>query len=241
MRNQLAQIAAKPLRAIRSGRFPLSPVVARLSPRYGKVMASYRYEEEGRYDEALEAWSGLKGQHSSREGAFHHTLRSARLAHKAEHYGDAVKDFSVLYALSPGDVRVARGLEGAASHAARQAQSTGRWLDACRMWEIYGRVGTKPEKARRNLRECARYVAQSADTPEKTQAAIDAWGLLKLVDPDSREAQQGLEWCHVSLARAAERSGDKAAARKHWNALLELVPGDRRGLDGLERLDLTDA
>ncbi len=174
-------------------------------------MASYRHEEEGRFDEALAAWSELKGLHSSRDGAFNHTLRAARLAHKAELYADAVRDFSVLYALNPGDERVARGLEGAALRAARQQQSAGQWLDGCRMWAVYTRVTSKTDKAKRNLRECARYVAQSADNAEKTVQAIEAWGLLKSIDPDSREAQQGLEWCHVSLARAAER---KTATRR---------------------------
>jgi len=236
MRNEIVQIASRPLRAIRSGRFWLSPVVARLSPRHGMMMDSYRHEEEGRYAEALETWTALKRPVSSKDQAFRHTLRAARLEQKAGHYAEAVASFSMLHALNPGDQRVARGLESASLRAARLAQSEGRWLEACRMWAAFGRATARREKCRRNLRDCARYVAQSADSAQKIMDAIEAWGLLRAIDPESREARHGLEWCHVSLARAAERDGDEAAARRCWNALLEVAPGDRRALDGLERL-----
>ena len=52
-REFIVSIAGKPLRALRSGRFPLSPVVARISPRTGAMMDSYRLEEQGRFDESL--------------------------------------------------------------------------------------------------------------------------------------------------------------------------------------------
>jgi len=237
MRTEIAQFAAKPLRAILGGRFWLSPVVSRLSPHYGVMIISYHHEQAGRYDEALEAWACLKARSRSREQAFQHTLRSARLEYKAGRYADSVKDYGVLHALNPGDEQVARGLESAALRAAREAQTQGRWLDACRMWAEFGRVTAKREKCRRNLRDCARYVSQSADTTQNILDSVEAWGLLRTIDPDSREARQGLEWCHVNLARAAERNGDAAAARKHWIALLEILPGDRRAQEALDRLD----
>lgn len=237
MRNELVLLAVKPVRALRAGRFWLSPVLAGLSPRLGLMMSSYKLEEDGRFDEALAAWSKLKNMRQSRASAFRHTLRCAKLSHKAGRYADAVKDFGVLMALHPNDPRVVRGLESAALRAARHAQSSGQWLEACRMWSTFARVSEKTEKSIRNLRDCARYVAQSADGPEKMTDALEAWGLLKSLDPESREALQGQEWCRLSLARSAERAGDISAARRHWNALLELSPGDQRALDGLNRLD----
>lgn len=237
IRDELVSIAGKPLRAIRSGRFWLSPVVAKLSPRHGAIMASYRMEEEGRFDEALAAWATLKGTQSSRIAAFRHNLRTAKLAFKAGRLAEAVKEFSVLRALNPGDTGVTRGLESASLRAARDAQSQGRWIEAARMWSAFGQVTAKTHKAVRNLADCARYAAQSADTPEKMRDALEAWNLLKALDPESREARQGTEWCHLSLARAAEKAADAAEARKHWNAMLKLAPGDQRALDGLKRLD----
>jgi tetratricopeptide (TPR) repeat protein len=241
MRNELILFAAKPVRALRAGRFPLAPVVAGLSRRLGLIMQSYKLEEDGRFEEALATWSKLKTMRQTRASAFRHTLRCAKLAHRAGRYGDAVKDFGVLMALNPGDPRVVRGLESAALRAARHAQSAGQWLEACRMWSTFARVSDKMQKSIRNLRDCARYVAQSADGPEKMADALEAWGLLKSLDPDSREAKQGQEWCRLSLARTAERMGDAVAARRHWNALLELAPGDQRALDGLHRLDAAAA
>ena len=211
MRNELIMLAAKPVRALRSGRFPLSLVIALLSPRVGTMMQSYRLEDEGRFDEALEAWAKLKESRRSRASAFRHTLRSAKLSQKAERYADSVREYGVLFALNPSDERVVRGLEGAALRAARHAEQRGQWIEACRMWSTYGRVSSKTEKCIRNLRDCARYVAQSADTPAKMTDALEAWGLLRALDPDSREARQGLEWCQLSLARAAERADDIAA------------------------------
>lgn len=237
MRSPLVTLAAKPARAIRAGRFWLSPVVAKLSPRHGVMMNSYRLEEEGRYDEALNAWSKLKGERQSRGSAFRHTLRSAHLALKAGRYTESVRDFGVLFALNPENERVRRGLESSALRAARHAESTGQWLEAARMWSTYGRVTSQREKCIRNLRDSARYVAQSADSPSKMRDAVEAWGLLRVLDPESREARQGLQWCQLSLARAAEKASDTAAARKHWHALLELSPGDQRALDGLNRLN----
>lgn len=237
IRDELVSIAGKPLRAIRSGRFWLSPVVAKLSPRHGAIMTSYRMEEEGRFDEALAAWATLNGTQSSRASAFKHKLRSAKLAFKAGRLAEAVKEYGVLRALNPGDAAVTRGLESAALRAARAAQSQGHWLEAARMWAAFGHVTAKAHKAVRNLADCARYAAQSADTPQKMRDALDAWNLLKGLDPESREARQGSEWCHLSLARAAEKAQDWADARKHWNAMLKLAPGDQRALEGLRRLD----
>lgn len=241
MRNELFILARKPLRALRSGRFWLSPVVARLSPRHGMMMDAYRLEEEGRFDEALAFWKKLDGSGKSRSATFRIALRRARLALKAANYAEAAKEFDALFALAPDDVRVVRGLESASLRGAREAQSKGQWLEACRLWAAFGRASAEAQKCLKNLAECARYVAQSADTPEKMGGALEAWGLLKSLDQHSQEAQQGMEWCQLSLARAAERASDPVTARTHWNALLELSAGDQRALDGLKRLDSAGA
>jgi tetratricopeptide (TPR) repeat protein len=241
MREQLIRLVGPSMRAMRSGRFPLSPMVARLSPRHGTMMSSYRLEEEGRFDEALEAWGRLNGEVQSRQKAFRYKLRAARLALKAGSFKLAVKELSVLHALDPGNARVAKDLESTALRAARHAQKEGNWIEACRMWSAHAHITARTEKSIRNLGLCARYVAQSADSVEKMTDSLEAWSLLKALDPDSRQARQGLEWCRVSLARAAERAGDKDTARKHWNALLELSPADSRALDGLKRSNTQEA
>ncbi|HWA92667.1 MAG TPA: hypothetical protein VG889_21725 [Rhizomicrobium sp.] len=241
MREQLIRLVRPSVRAVRSGRFPFAPVVARLSPRAGTVMSSYRLEEEGKFDEALEAWSSLNGTSQSRGSAFRYKLRGARLALKAGQLATAVKELSVLHALNPNDARVAKDLEMAALRAARKAQNEAKWLEACRMWSAHAHVTAKTDKSVRNLGLCARYVAQSADNVEKMTDSLEAWGLLKALEPDSRQARQGQEWCRLSLARAAERAGDVETARKHWNALLELSPADQRALDGLKRLSAAGA
>lgn len=223
------------MRAVRSGRFWLSPVVARLSPRHGTMMSSYRLEEQGRFDEALQAWSALDGDAQSRDAAFRHKQRRARLALKAGKFALAVHELGVLHALNPGNARIAKDLESASLRAARRAQNDANWIEACRMWSAHAHITANTDKSIRNLGLCARYVAQSADNVEKMTEALEAWGLLKALEPDSRQAKQGLEWCRLSLARAAERAGDSETARKHWNALLELSPGDPRALDGLKR------
>jgi len=240
MPNDLIMFAEKPLRAIRSGRFWLSPLVAKLSPSHGAMMGAYRLEEEGRFAEALDAWKGLesRGNSSASPGRM---LRCARLAVRASRYQEAVKRFDELLARWPDDKQALRGLENAGLRGAREAQTKGLWLEACQMWAAYHRAGGDIDKCLRNLIDCARYVAQSADSIEKMGDALDAWGILKSVDPYSQEAQHGMEWCRLSLARAAERSSDFAAARLHWNALLELSPDDHRALDGLRRLSAADA
>jgi hypothetical protein len=236
MRNELVTIAEKPLRALRSGRFWLSPLVARLSPRHGTMMGAYRLEEEGRYDEALDAWKELERKRRAGSEPLARALRCARLALRAGRFAEASERFDELLSRFPNEPKVLRGLESAGLRGAREAQSKGQWLDACRSWSAYHRGGGDIDKCLRNLGDCARYVALSADSVEKTGNALEAWGLLKSVDPYSQEAQQGMEWCRLSLARAAERNADSAAARGHWNALLELSPGDHRALDGLKRL-----
>src|ERR1700754_3483879 len=105
-REFLISVAGKPLRALRAGRFPLSPVVAKISPRHGTIMESYRLEEEGRFDEAFAVWTTLKGTHTSRDAAYKYNLRAAKLAFKAGKLAEAVKDYSVLRALDPNDARV---------------------------------------------------------------------------------------------------------------------------------------
>jgi tetratricopeptide (TPR) repeat protein len=236
MRNELVTFAEKPLRALRSGRFWLSPLVAKFSPRHGAMMAAYRLEEEGRFNEALDAWKGLESQERSGGDSSPHSLRCARLALRAGYYFESVKRFEDILSRHPGEPQALRGLENASLRGARDAQSKGQWLDACRMWGAYHRAGGDMEKCVRNLGDCARYVAQSADSVEKMSEALEAWTLLKSVDPYSQEAQHGMEWCHLSLARAAERTLDLAVARAHWNALLELSPDDQRAIDGLRRL-----
>lgn len=236
MPNDLIMFAEKPLRAIRSGRFWLSPLVAKLSPSHGTMMGAYRLEEEGRFAEALEAWHGLESQRLIGASSPKRAMRCARLALRAGRYPEAVKRFDEMLARQPDDKQVLRGLESAALRGAREAQSKGLWLEACGMWAAYHRAGGDIDKCMRNLLDCARYVAQSADSIEKMNDALDAWGILKSIDPYSQEAQQGMEWCRLTLARAAERSSDFAAARMHWNALLELSPDDHRALDGLRRL-----
>ena len=231
--------AEKPLRALRSGRFWLSPLVARLSPRHGTMMGAYRLEEEGRYNEALDAWKELESSRSAGSEPLARALRCARLALRAGRFAEASQRFDELLARHPGETRVLRGLESAGLRGAREAQSKGHWLDACRMWAAYHRGGGDIDKCLRNLGDCARYVALSADSVEKTGDALEAWKLLRSVDPYSQEAQQGIEWCHLSLARAAERSANLNMARTHWNTLLELSPGDHRALDGLRRLSAT--
>jgi tetratricopeptide (TPR) repeat protein len=241
MRNELATFAEKPLRALRSGRFWLSPLVARLSPRHGTMMSAYRLEEEGRYNEALDAWKELEASRRPGSEPLGQALRCARLALRAGRFAESAQRFDDLLARFPGEPKVVRGLESAGLRGAREAQSKGQWLKACRMWAAYHRGGGDMDKCVRNLGDCARYVALSADSVEKMSEALEAWGLLKYVDPYSQEAQQGMEWCHLSLARAAERIVDFTAARAHWNALLELSPGDHRALDGLKRLAGTGA
>ena len=241
MRNELVGLAKKPLRALRSGRFWLSPVVAQVSPRHGAMMKAYRLEEEGRFDEALAAWRSLAATRHSSAASLRFKLRQARLAMQAGEFAQSVQEFEALLQDNPDDARVQRGLESAALRGARHAQSKGHWLNACRMWAAFGRVSADIEKCVKNLGECARYVAQTADSVQKMKDALEAWSLLKSVDPHSREAQQGMEWCHLSLARAAERASEPAAAREHWETLLELSPGDQRALDGLKRLDVADA
>jgi tetratricopeptide (TPR) repeat protein len=238
MRQDLANLARKPLQALRSGRFWLSPVVARLSPRAGTMMSAVRLEEEGRYEEAYTVWKSLNG---AGQPSFRFTMRRARLALRAGAWKDALDDYEILARRSPGDARVKRGIESAALRGARAAQIKGQWLEACRLWASYGRTRADFEKCVKNLGDCARYVAQSADSTEKMAGALEAWSLLKEIDPDSREAQQGMEWCRLSLARAAERASDYAAARQHWNALLALAPGDQRAVDGIRRLDAAAA
>jgi len=235
MANDLIALAAGPVRALRSGRFWLSPVIAKLSPRSGAIMDAYRLEEEGRFNEAFAAWKKLEGPRIG-SGSMSRSLRLGRLALRAGDYSEAVKRFDALLVRHPGDARVLRGLENASLRGARDAQGKGQWLEACRMWAAFHRAGGEVEKGVRNLGDCARYVAQSADSIEKLGGALEAWGLLKSVDPYSDEAQQGMEWCRLSLARASERAGDMTAARMHWNALLELSPGDQRAQDGLKRL-----
>jgi tetratricopeptide (TPR) repeat protein len=241
MRNELVTFAEKPLRALRSGRFWLSPLIARLSPRHGAMMGAYRLEEEGRFDEALDAWKGLETRRRSGVEPPRYALRCARLALRAGRYSESVRRFEEILTCHPGEPQLLRGLENASLRGARDAQSRGQWLDACRMWGSYHRAGGDIEKCVRNLGDCARYVAQSADSIEKMGEALEAWSLLKSADPYSQEAQQGMEWCRLSLARAAERLSDFVAARTHWNALLELSPDDHRALDGLRRLSTVGA
>lgn len=236
-REFIVSIAGKPLRALRSGRFPLSPMVARISPRTGAMMDSYRLEEQGQFGEALAVWKTLKGTQTSRASAYTYGLRVAKLALKAGMLAEAVKEYRVLRALDPNDQRAVRGLESATMRAARSAQTLGHWLEAARMWSAFGEVSADKRKAVRNLTECARYVAQSANTAEKMNDALETWGLLKALDPDLREARQGMVWCRLSLARTAERAKDWTAARQHWNAMLQISPGDPRALDGLRRAD----
>lgn len=233
--------AEKPLRALRSGRFWLSPLVGRLSPDHGAMMGAYRLEEEGRFEEALAIWKGLEAKRRFGSPPLNRALRCGRLALRAGRYPESLEWFESLLARYPGDPQVLRGLENAGLRGARDAQTKGRWLEACRMWAAYRRAGGDIDKCVRNLGDCARYVAQSADSVAKMGDALEAWGLLKEVDPYSQEAQQGMEWCRLSLARAAERSSDFAAARVHWNALLEISPDDHRALDGLKRLSAAGA
>lgn len=241
MRNDLIMFAEKPLKALRSGRFWLSPLVAKLSPSHGTMMGAYRLEEEGRFAEALDAWKGLESKGFVGPSSPRRALRCARLALRAGRYGEALRRFETVLARHPDEKQALRGLENAGLRGAREAQSRGQWLAACRMWAAYHRAGGDLDKCLRNLIDCARYVAQSADSIEKMNDALEAWGILKSIDPYSQEAQQGMEWCRLSLARAAERSSDFATARQHWNALLELSPNDHRALDGLRRLEAAGA
>jgi len=241
MSSDFVLFARKPLRALRSGRFWLSPLVAKLSPEGGTMMHTYRLEEEGRFAEALAAWKTLDPTGRSEAARFRIVLRRARLALQAKQWNEAIEDFERLLAEHPTDQRVSKGLESASLRGARDAQSKGDWLEACRMWVVFGRATSDTDKCLKNLRECARYVAQSADNADMMADALQAWQLLKSVDSYSREAQMGAEWCHLSLARMAEQASDTEKARAHWNALLELSPGDQRALDGLARVDSAGA
>jgi tetratricopeptide (TPR) repeat protein len=241
MTNDLVFLARKPLRALRSGRFWLSPLVARISPLGATVMRTYRLEEQGRYVEALADWKTLDPNGRSQVTRFRILLRRGRLAIQARQWNEAIEDFERLLAEDPTDQRAGKGLESAALRGARDAQSKGDWLEACKMWVVFGRATSDTDKCLKNLRECARYVAQSADTADMMADALQAWQLLKSVDPLSREAELGVEWCHVSLARMAERASDTEKARAHWNALLAHSPGDQRALDGLARLETVGA
>jgi tetratricopeptide (TPR) repeat protein len=237
----LALLAKKPLRALRSSRFWFSPLVARLSPERAAMMRTYWLEEEGRFSEALAAWKLLDTSGKSRTARFGMALRRGRLALKAKQWNEAVEEFERLLAQEPTDERASKGLESAALRGARDAQSKGDWLEACKMWVVFGRASSNHEKCLKNLTDCARYVAQSADNADRMADAVQGWQLLKSVDPHSREVQMGLEWCHLSLARMAERASDAARAKVHWHALLELSPGDQRALDGLARLESAGA
>jgi tetratricopeptide (TPR) repeat protein len=241
MTADLVLLARRPLRALRAGRFWLSPFVARLSPQHGTMMRTYRLEEEGRFAEALATWKSLDTSGKSQTVGYAMALRRANLALKAKQWSEAVEGFEKLLARDPNDARASRGLESAALRGARDAQSKGDWLEACKMWVVFGRATSNTEKCLKNLKDCARYAAQSADNGQGLADALQAWQLLKSVDPHSREAQMGAEWCHLSLARLAERASDTAGARAHWNSLLEISPGDQRALDGLARLASSDA
>ena len=133
MRQDLVAFAAKPVRALRSGRFWLSPLVARLSPRHGAMMGAYRLEEEGKFVEAFAVWKKIEGPRVG-SGPMSRALRLGRLALRAGDYNESVKRFDALLLRFPGDQRVLRGLENAALRGARDAQSKGQWLTACRMW-----------------------------------------------------------------------------------------------------------
>jgi tetratricopeptide (TPR) repeat protein len=241
MRNALITFAEPSLRALRSGRFRFSSLVARLSPQHGAMMKAYRLEEEGRYEEALAIWKGIEAKRRFGSEPRGRAVRCARLAARAGRFDEALERMENLFARYPNDPAVLKGLESVGLRGARQAQAEGKWLLACRMWAAFHRATGDDAKCIRNLAECARYVAQSADSVEKMQDALTAWTLLKEVDPYSQEAKKGLEWCYLSLARASERSSDFDGARKHWNALLALCPDDQRALDGLRRITLAGA
>jgi tetratricopeptide (TPR) repeat protein len=238
MTSDFALLARKPLQALRSGRFWLSPLLARLSPQSATVMRTYRLQEEGRFAEALAAWKTLDLSDKPQLIRYLMGLRRARLALQAKRWNEAIEEFEKLAVQHPTDQRISKGLESAALRGARDAQSKGDWLEACKMWVVFGRASSDTDKCLKNLRDCARYVAQSADNAEMMADAVQAWQLLKTVDPFSREAQMGIEWALLSLARMAERESDMEKARVHWHALLEVSPGDQRALDGLARLDL---
>ncbi|MEI9929108.1 MAG: hypothetical protein WDM89_00715 [Rhizomicrobium sp.] len=82
--------AAKPIRALRSGRFWLSPLIAKLSPHHGAMMDAYRLEEEGRFEEAFAAWKKLEGPRIG-SGPISRALRLGRLALRAGDYTESVK------------------------------------------------------------------------------------------------------------------------------------------------------
>jgi tetratricopeptide (TPR) repeat protein len=241
MASDFVLLAKKPLRALRSGRFWFSPLIARLSPESAAVMQTYRLEEQGRFEEALAAWKQLDVAGKPPPVRYRMMLRRARLALQAKRWNEAIEEFEKLAAQDPADERASKGLESAALRGARDSQHNGEWLEACRMWVVFGRASSDTDKCLKNLRECARYVAQSADNADKMADALQAWQLLRSVDPTSREAQMGIEWCHLSLARFAERAQDMDGARAQWRALLEISPGDQRALDGLARLETAGA
>ncbi len=236
MTTDLIHLARKPLRALFRGRFWLSPLVAKVSPDGATMMRTFRLEEDGQFTEALAAWKTLATNGKPRAAIYWIVLRRGQLALRAKQWNEAIEDFERLLAEDPTDQRASKGLESAALRGARDAQSKGDWLEACKMWVVFGRASADTEKCLKNLRECARYVAQSADNADMMADALQAWQLLKFVDPLSREAQMGAEWCHLSLARMAERESNMERAKAHWNALLEISPGDQRALDGLARL-----
>jgi tetratricopeptide (TPR) repeat protein len=241
MTSDLVHLARKPLRVLFSGRFWLSPLVAKVSPEGATMMRTYQLEEEGQFAEALAAWKTLDTNGKPRVARYWIVLLRGRLALRAKQWNEAIEDFERLLAEDSTDQRASKGLESAALRGARDAQSKGDWLEACKMWVVFGRASSDTEKCLKNLRECARYVAQSADNADMMADALQAWQLLKFVDPYSREAQMGAEWCHLSLARMAERVSDTEKAKAHWNALLEISPADQRAIDGLARLDSAGA
>lgn len=149
MSTDIVLFARKPLRALRSGRFWFSPLVAKLSPEGGTMMRTYRLEEEGRFAEALAAWKTLDPNGRTPAAQFRIILRRARLALQAKRWNEAIEDFERLLAEHPTDQRVSKGLESAALRGARDAQSRGDWLEACRMWVVFGRATSDTENVSR--------------------------------------------------------------------------------------------
>lgn len=119
----------------------------------------------------------------------------------------------------------------------RQAESEGRWLDACRLWSQYWHENPGDRTVMHRLEECALRAAECANSVAAIKDALDAWHLVTECQPNSESARQGILWTHMTLASEAERGEDFIAANAHWNAVLEMVPGHPGALHALRRLD----
>lgn len=162
-------------------------------------------------------------------------LAPARAAIGRADWISAVRLLEYLQGVWPRNALITRELEHASLRGARELESSGRLLDACRLWVSYARATGDREKAARNIARCARNTTRGTSDRKSISEALLAWKCLAAIDAGSNEARHGIAWCEAGLARWAEQASDHAAAESHWIAYLRAVPGDPTGTDGLRK------